>query len=42
MTQQLDDRQLLEKVLEIYDQKQIAEHLNGFGQAIWNRESINR
>jgi DNA (cytosine-5)-methyltransferase 1 len=42
MEQQLDDRALLEKVLEIYDQKQIAEHLNSLGQDIWNRETINR
>jgi DNA (cytosine-5)-methyltransferase 1 len=42
MEQQLDDLVLLEKVLEIYDQKQIAEHLNSLGQDIWNRETINR
>ncbi len=42
MEQQLDDLALLEKVLEIYDQKQIAEHLNSLGQDIWNRETINR
>ena len=42
MEQQLDELVLLEKVLEIYDQKQIAEHLNNLGQDIWNRETINR
>ena len=42
MEQQLDDLELLEKVLEIYDQKQIAEHLNSLGQDHWNRETINR
>ena len=42
MEQLSDDLVLLEKVLEIYDQKQIAEHLNNLGQDHWNRETINR
>ncbi|HED34235.1 MAG TPA: DNA (cytosine-5-)-methyltransferase [Gammaproteobacteria bacterium] len=42
MKQQAEDRVLLERVLEIYDQKQIAEHLNRLGQASWSRETINR
>ena len=42
MEQQAEDLALLEKVLEIYDQKQIAEHLNSLGQDNWNRETINR
>jgi len=42
MEQQTEDLELLEKVLEIYDQKQIAEHLNSLGQDNWNRETINR
>ena len=42
MEQRSDDLVLLEKVLEIYDQKQIAEHLNNLGQDHWNRETINR
>lgn len=37
-----EDLVLLEKVLEIYDQRQIAEHLNDLGQDNWNRERINR
>jgi len=42
MEQRPDDLELLEKVLEIYDQKQIAEHLNSCGQDHWTRETINR
>lgn len=42
MEQHAEDLALLEKVLEIYDQKQIAEHLNSLGQDHWNRETINR
>jgi len=42
MDEQLSDLQLLEKVLEIYDQKDIADCLNKYGQDQWNRESINR
>ena len=34
--------QLLEKVLEIYDQKQVAEHLNFVSPGKWNREAVNR
>lgn len=37
-----EDLDLLNRVLEIYDQKQIAEHLNSLGQDNWNRETINR
>ncbi|MEN8170875.1 MAG: DNA (cytosine-5-)-methyltransferase [Pseudomonadota bacterium] len=37
-----EDLTLLNRVLEIYDQKQIAEHLNSLGQDNWNRETINR
>ena len=33
---------LLEQVLEIYDQKQIALHLNTISPEKWNREAINR
>ena len=42
MEQHSEDLVLLEKVLEIYDQKQIAEHLNSLRQDHWNRETINR
>ena len=42
MEQQAEELALFEKVLEIYDQKQIAEHLNSLGQDNWNRETINR
>jgi len=42
MEQLTEDLELLEKVLEIYDQKQIAEHLNSLGLDTWNRETINR
>ncbi|MDH5784848.1 MAG: DNA (cytosine-5-)-methyltransferase [Chromatiales bacterium] len=37
-----EDLALLNRVLEIYDQKQVAEHLNSLGQHNWNRETINR
>ena len=42
MEQQAEDLELLQKVLEIYDQKQIANYLNELGQDNWNRETINR
>ena len=42
MEQQAEDLALLHKVLEIYDQKQIANFLNELGQDNWNRETINR
>lgn len=42
MEQHAEDLALLERVLEIYDQKQLAEHLNSLGQDHWNRETINR
>lgn len=39
----LDDHQLLEKLLGIYDQRIIAEHLNELAPSSdWSRESINR
>lgn len=37
-----EDRHLMEKVLEIYDQKQVAEKLRALGDADWTRESLNR
>ncbi len=42
MDQQAEDLELLNRVLEIYDQKQVAEHLTNLGQDNWNRETINR
>jgi DNA (cytosine-5)-methyltransferase 1 len=42
MEQQAEDLQLLLKVLEIYDQKQIANFLNELGQDNWTRETVNR
>lgn len=42
MPQHAENLNLLNKILEIYDQKQIAEHLNLLGQDKWNRETINR
>ena len=42
MKQHSEDLALLEKVLEIYDQKQIADKLNRLGLDHWNRETINR
>ena len=42
MAQYSDNLILLHKVLEIYDQKQIAEHLNKLYEDHWNRETINR
>ncbi|WP_290697895.1 DNA (cytosine-5-)-methyltransferase [Amphritea sp.] len=40
--QQLDEFSLLKRVLEVYDQKQVAEKLNGSSGDNWNREAINR
>ena len=40
--QQTEDLALVGRLLEIYDQKQIAEHLNSVGHDNWNRETINR
>lgn len=39
---QAEDRRLMERVLEIYDQKQIAEKLRVMGDGEWTRESLNR
>ncbi|MGL5485593.1 MAG: DNA (cytosine-5-)-methyltransferase, partial [Shewanella sp.] len=39
---QAEDRHLMDKVLEIYDQKQVAEKLRALGDADWTRESLNR
>lgn len=37
-----EDLELLAKLLEVYDQKCIAEVLTGLGEDTWNREKINR
>ncbi|MGL5405047.1 MAG: DNA (cytosine-5-)-methyltransferase, partial [Acinetobacter sp.] len=37
-----EDRYLINKVLEAYDQKQIAEKLRELGDSEWTRESLNR
>ncbi|MGE4284819.1 MAG: DNA (cytosine-5-)-methyltransferase [Clostridia bacterium] len=37
-----DDLVLLNKLLEIYEQRYIAEYLNEIGNDCWNREKINR
>ena len=37
-----EDKILMQKVLEIYDQKQIAEKLRSLGGNEWTRESLNR
>lgn len=37
-----EEQKLLDRILEIYDQKQIAEHLSALGYHQWNRETINR
>lgn len=42
MPQHTENLNLLNKILEIYDQKQIAEHLNKLGEDYWTREAINR
>ena len=42
MTYANDDLQLINKLLEIYDQKFIADLLNSLGEDQWNREKINR
>ena len=42
MEQRSEELVLLQRVLEIFDQKQIAGHLNELGQDHWNRETINR
>lgn len=38
----LDNRQLLKKVLEVYDQKYVAERMNTSEPERWCRETINR
>lgn len=40
--QQDKDRKLIEKVLEIYDQKYVAELLRKIGKNEWSRETLNR
>jgi DNA (cytosine-5)-methyltransferase 1 len=42
MTQHNEDLELLKKVLESYDQKSVAEHLNAVSPSCWSRETINR
>jgi len=42
MTANSEDLLFLEKLLEIYDQKYIAQFLNDIGGDYWTRESINR
>jgi DNA (cytosine-5)-methyltransferase 1 len=37
-----EELDLLKKVLEIYDQKFVAEHLNQVSPSSWSRETINR
>ncbi|WP_264878947.1 DNA cytosine methyltransferase [Escherichia coli] len=39
---QENDKKLIEKVLEIYDQKYVAELLRKVGKNEWSRETINR
>lgn len=40
--QQDNDKKLIEQVLQIYDQKYVAELLRKVGKSDWSRESINR
>lgn len=40
--QQENDKKLIEQVLQIYDQKYVAELLRKVGKNDWSRESINR
>lgn len=42
MARRLEDRCLMERVLEIYDQKQIAETLRAISDTDWCRETLNR
>lgn len=42
MQPQDDERQLLERVLEIYDQKWVGNYLNTISPGRWCRETINR
>ncbi len=39
---QENDRKLIEQVLEIYDQKYVAELLRKVGKNDWSRETLNR
>lgn len=39
---QENDRKLIEQVLEIYDQKYVAELLRKVGKNEWSRETLNR
>ena len=40
--QQDNDKELIKKVLEIYDQKYVAELLRKVGKNEWSRETLNR
>ncbi len=40
--QQERDKQLIDRVLEIYDQKYVAELLRKIGKNEWSRETLNR
>ena len=40
--QQERDRKLIDRVLEIYDQKYVAELLRKIGKNEWSRETLNR
>lgn len=40
--QQVRDRKLIDRVLEIYDQKYVAELLRKVGKNEWSRETLNR
>jgi DNA (cytosine-5)-methyltransferase 1 len=42
MKNQLEDLELINLLLEIYDQKFIGEYLNGLSEGEWCRETINR
>lgn len=42
MSDQYDELSLLKKILEIYDQKYVAEYLNRISPKDWCRETINR
>ena len=42
MKKQLDDLELINLLLEIYDQKFIGEFLNRLSEGEWCRETINR
>jgi len=42
MTSEKDDLELINKLLEIYDQKYLGEYLNQVSPGQWCRETINR